>query len=200
LLNEDALTSSAQATVSAPAACQTCTVSCLEGTRGQLLFFCDSFLLRQPGFEYVNESKKITGREINVTNKQSATSPTNKKLICTRLLQTLPPSTSQPPLRQLPNHLLLLHQLLVSQLFVVRIVTISMWCTQNAGHNKLYKLFTSVAITNDSTSTAKTLIDCEATIDFVSRDTRSLQALQARSLLSHFPMVHNKDPNCKVLP
>ena len=37
------------------------------------------------------------------------------------------------------------------------------------GHNKLFKLFTSVAITNDSTSTAKTLIDCGATIDFVSR-------------------------------
>ncbi len=37
------------------------------------------------------------------------------------------------------------------------------------GHNKLFKLFTSVAITNDSTSTAKMLIDCEATIDFVSR-------------------------------
>jgi len=37
------------------------------------------------------------------------------------------------------------------------------------GHNKLFKLFTSVAVTDDSTTTAKTLIDSGATLDFVLR-------------------------------
>ena len=48
------------------------------------------------------------------------------------------------------------------------------------GHNKLFKLFTSVAVTDDSTTTAKTLIDCGATLDFVSRAYLTRHKITAR--------------------
>ena len=154
--------------------------------------------MKQPSFKYENESKIFTGREINVTNKQSTTLTTNNGAdMYASIANTT--TVNQPTATASAAHPSTVAPSTVNESTVrhpcrhkINVVRAKF------GHNKLFKLFTSVAVTDDSTTTAKTLIDSGATLDFVSR--AFLQDQQARNLLSRFLMVLNKDPSWKLSP
>ncbi len=115
--------------------------------------------------KYGNESKIFTVREINVTIKPSLTLTTNKETdlyASTTVNQPTATTSAAYPSAVAPS--------------TVNEQTVRRPCRHNItimhakfGHKKLFKIFTSVAVTNNSTATAKTIIDCGSTIDFVSR-------------------------------